>query len=286
MENTVIINDILNRYIVLKDRFYSQYNSSNDSVVSEYCIILGLYKDTYISRFSDTVNSVAPKAHMITYKDVELHEKDGHLFNVFNLWHSFSGITEPIHSRLIHFLMSNNKLHGQQNKFLFEFLNILDIEYSKKDRWDITAEKGRVDIMLRRDYPQSIIIIENKSNWADDQRNQMYRYWYENIYIKTKNVSKEFYENNSNNYQIIYLSPNTNKRYDEQSITKPGRDWFDNLTDFQYNNLPLKIPLAPRILTFDQHIVSWLEKCMDHLDGENYPLKNYIYQYINYCKKL
>lgn len=107
---------------------------------------------------------------------------EGHLFNVFALWNRLSGIGETLHSRLLHFLLSDDPMHGQKDKFLMKFLEMAGIEDPQEGTWYATAETGRVDVMLKRTNPYSVIIVENKSNWAGDQSNQLYRYWYENMY--------------------------------------------------------------------------------------------------------
>ena len=44
--------------------------------------------------------------------------KEGKNINVFSLWNSFSGITEPIHSKILQFLLSPHNMHGQGNLFI------------------------------------------------------------------------------------------------------------------------------------------------------------------------
>lgn len=109
--------------------------------------------------------------------------KMGKYVNVFSLWNEFSGISEPIHSRILHFFLSDNPMHGQGKLFLSAFLEYIGFEKDEgNEEWIITAEEGRVDVLLRRQNPLGAVIIENKSNWAVDQPNQLYRYWYENIH--------------------------------------------------------------------------------------------------------
>lgn len=69
-------------------------------------------------------------------------------------------------------------------------MDLLGIErFSDNENWTVTAEKGRVDILLKRTHPHSVIIIENKSNYANDQENQLYRYWHQEIY---KTIQEKF----------------------------------------------------------------------------------------------
>ena len=73
--------------------------------------------------------------------------KMGKYVNVFSLWNEFSGISEPIHSRILHFFLSDNPMHGQGKLFLSAFLEYIGFEKDKgNEEWIITAEEGRVDV--------------------------------------------------------------------------------------------------------------------------------------------
>lgn len=61
-------------------------------------------------------------------------------------------------------------MHGQGNSFLQLFLKHIGLDTQDGDEWIFTAEAGRVDVMLKRFHPSSVVIIENKSNWAGDQQ--------------------------------------------------------------------------------------------------------------------
>lgn len=208
------------------------------------------------------------------------NETEGHLFNVFALWNRLSGIGETLHSRLLHFLLSDDPMHGQKDKFLMKFLEMADIENPHEGTWYVTAETGRVDVMLERKNPRSVIIIENKSNWAGDQSNQLYRYWYENMY------APEWEAYDDSHYKIIYLSPSADKKFDDQTCCKPPKKWFLEKEQCDYDKLPCKIPLEPVVWHFNDHIQKWLEQCIDALPETNQPLRNYLNQYKEYCKRL
>lgn len=184
-------------------------------------------------------------------------------------------------SKLIKFLLDAKETHGQGNIFLIEFLKILNIESPEIGIWHVTAEVGRIDVLLERKFPQSIILIENKSNWANDQKNQLYRYWYQAIFQKTKEHSKHFYDNNTHKYQIIYLVPNINKNYESHSVLKP----FDFQGSF-YNELPERVPMDILVATFDELIQIWLNKCLTILHEDNHRVREYITQYQAMCNNL
>ena len=210
------------------------------------------------------------------------HVEDGHLFNFFDLWNRYSGIGETIHSRLIHFLLYPDALHGQDRRYLNIFLKLLGISNPFDGIWTITAEKGRVDIRLTRNNPRSVILIENKSNWAVDQNNQLYRYWFQNIHRCREDCLPDYYLNKD--YRIIYLVPNKEKTISENSLSKPQKVWF-GLND-EYDRLPDHIPISPIIWTFDNEFSKWLELCIKATPEGNYPIRSYLSQYMDYCKKL
>ncbi|MCT4698218.1 PD-(D/E)XK nuclease family protein [Tenacibaculum haliotis] len=216
-------------------------------------------------------------------EDLLQNKKDGHNFNIFTLLKKEFDfkIKETMHSKLIKFLINPKETHGLDNIFLLEFLENIGIESPQKGSWQITAEKGNIDILIKRKNPESIIIIENKSNWATDQKNQLYRYWYKAIYLKTKQIEKKYYEDNKKKYQIIYLAPNEHKQYEQQSISKPKED-PSNI----YKSLPKKIPMKVKNITFDSDIQKWLEKCKNKTPETNHRIREYISQYQMLCKNL
>ena len=200
----------------------------------------------------------------------------GEYVNVFTLWNDFSGLTEPIHSRILHFFLSDNPMHGQRYLFLKLFLKRIGIDIRDSDEWISTAEKGRVDVMLKRFFPRSVVIIENKSNWAGDQPNQLYRYWYQNIHQSEEDCNPEYYKINPE-YKIVYLVPNKDKIISDNSMERPA--------DYP-NNLPDVLPITPDVFSFKEEVSDWLMECISALPKENTPLINLITQYNDYCKKL
>lgn len=203
--------------------------------------------------------------------------KKGKYVNVFSLWNEFSGISEPIHSRILHFFLSDNPMHGQGKLFLSAFLEYIGFEKDKgNEEWIITAEEGRVDVLLRRQNPLGAVIIENKSNWAGDQPNQLYRYWYENIHKCKEDRDTDYYSKHPD-YKIVYLVPDRTKHINSNSISRP--------VDYP-EDLPEELPMELKVMTFHEAIPEWLGKCMDRLPAENTPLRNLIAQYIEYCKQL
>lgn len=203
--------------------------------------------------------------------------KMGKYVNVFSLWNEFSGISEPIHSRILHFFLSDNPMHGQGKLFLSAFLEYIGFEKDEgNEEWIITAEEGRVDVLLRRLNPLGAVIIENKSNWAGDQPNQLYRYWYKNIHKCEEDSDTDYYSKHPE-YKIVYLVPDETKHINSNSTSRP--------VDYP-EDLPEELPMKPKVMTFHTDIPKWLGGCMKGLPAENTPLRNLIAQYIEYCKQL
>ena len=182
--------------------------------------------------------------------------KMGKYVNVFSLWNEFSGISEPIHSRILHFFLSDNPMHGQGKLFLSAFLEYIGFE---KEEWIITTEEGRVDVLLRRLNPLGAVIIENKSNWAEDQPNQLYRYWYENIHKRKEDSDTDYYSKHPE-YKIVYLVPDKAKQINDNSKTRP--------IDYPID-LPDKLPMEPIVMDFHEDIPKWLRKCMVSVYEDN-----------------
>lgn len=200
----------------------------------------------------------------------------GELINIFSLWNSLSGITEPIHSRILQFFLSDNPMHGQGFSFLRLFLKCIGIDSQSDDEWVVTAETGRVDIMIKRFHPRSVVIIENKSNWAGDQPNQLYRYWYQNIHRCNEDCKQEYYHEHPE-YKIVYLIPDSQKIISNDSLAKP-HDYPEELPDI--------LPIKPIFFSFKEGLSNWLEECISSLPRENSPLINLLTQYKEYCKAL
>jgi hypothetical protein len=140
---------------------------------------------------------------------------------------------------------------------------IKDISYDKNETWVVTAEVGRYDIRIRNLDFSKIIILENKSNKAGDQSNQLYRYWYYGIY-KIQDKIK------SNKYgKILYISPDYNKNPDNQTVLPPE--------DLYSNSIALPAD-AVKTVYFHDEIDKWLEECLN-VAKENSDIYYYLKQY-------
>jgi hypothetical protein len=295
-----IETEIIN-YSDLLQNYKTKFSTNNSSIINDWNLKFNIKNKTTLQSLTEVISSSTDLIQLnrnlfgnISFSEIndwyiavktdnEKHIKTGHNFNIFQLLKDKFGFTiqETMHSKLIKFLLDTHEIHGQGNFFLLEFLKILNIESPEIGTWFVTAEEGRIDVLLERKFPQSIIIIENKSNWAKDQQNQLYRYWYQAIFQKTKEHSNIFYDTNTNKYKIIYLVPNGNKNFEQHSILKP--------VEYQgiiYDELPEKVPMEIMVETFDELIQIWLNKCLSILPENNHRIREYIIQYQAMCNNL
>lgn len=248
---------------------YNLLSGTMDCVITnrESVISLPLQCNDIIEKTISVMNQVVTYSlDLVKYYSDQKKERSID-FNVFY----FFKIGETLHSRLLAFLLDPNETHGQKRLFLHLFLKIIGIKKPEEGIWHLTREEGRIDVMLRRKDPYSVIIIENKSNWASDQPNQIYRYWYTWIY------PKDGINGDRESFRIIYLPPSEYKRPVEHSLCRP-------------NNFAHKLPnkITEGILdccSFDKLIVQWLDECIDSVK-KNDRLREYLLQYRQYCQNL
>ena len=182
-------------------------------------------------------------------------------------------IKELQHSLVLSSILNPNGLYG--DIFLKEFIEIVIADgnfiYKNNEKWFINIEKERFDISIRKRDGSKIIIMENKSNCAEDQPNQLYRYWLKGIYQAQYRLKKRGIPVYS---KIIYLSPSYEKQYTEQSITRPITSDI---------NLPGKVQDGLiKTVFFKEEILKWLEKCMSLIDKSD--MYFYIKQYADYWR--
>jgi hypothetical protein len=182
--------------------------------------------------------------------------------------------SEVQHSLILGTLLNPNGKHGYGDLFLEEFFNIVidDNNFAyRNEKWLVTVEKGRFDISIRNKNNTKIIIIENKSNWAEDQPNQLYRYWLRGIYHPQYRLNKHGKPCFS---KIIYLSPSFEKQYREQSISRPEN------SDLPEEKVPEGII---KTVFYREEILNWLEKCLTLVEKSD-DVYCYIKQYKDYWR--
>ena len=193
----------------------------------------------------------------------------GHLFNPL----ATVPIGEIVHSRLLGDLLNPKGSHGQGRLFLDVFLKSIGVPSPTDGDWMISIEDGRVDICLWRLSPASVVIIENKSNWAVDQQHQLYRYWYENIQ-KIHPALDYSQPEVRQSFQLLYLPPTAGKQPDQHSLQRP--EYLD------YTGLPRtlsEVGLTIKILPYRDHIAAWLNACEQLIPPTNTRLSVYLQFY-------
>ena len=125
-------------------------------------------------------------------------------------------------------------------------------------------------------------MIENKSENAIDQPNQLYRYWYYQIYTPTKSLGTKYSLGKKDKYRIVYLPSESFKKPTPNTLSKPESlkaetDLPESLSDFKQDLITE--------WSFRKEIVEWLELALkDKRFVENHRLREYLVQYINYWK--
>lgn len=108
-------------------------------------------------------------------------QKEFFAYNLYTL-STYTAHLENFHSDVIASLLDPEGLHGEGNKFLYQFIDYLNgfpkINISKEKYTDTTVrrETGRLDIWIKDETSKQSIIIENKINDATDRDEQLKDY--------------------------------------------------------------------------------------------------------------
>lgn len=184
----------------------------------------------------------------------------------------FFSIGETTHSRILAYLLDPRAQHGQGYIFLQIFLEQIGIK-DREGPWIVTAEIGRVDVLIKRyRHPHSAILIENKCHYAIDQPNQLYRYWYQEIYLPNVDINpRGDMPYSPDRYRIVYLPADGNK--------SPERQALNRCADLP-SVLPEAVPSSlVNFLTFYKDIRRWLTACIEKLPVDNHRLRQFLEQY-------
>ena len=176
----------------------------------------------------------------------------GERFNMFQV----CGVDhyEVMHSAIIASFLDPNGSHGQRDKFLKAFIQIVDdkteIETSSCSVYtEYVTKDGRIDILIE-DKKGKGLIIENKV-YASDQSEQLKRY---------NKFSKEKYK--EGNYAIYYLTLDEHDASDDSG----------------------KGIIYTRI-SYKEHILNWIGECIK--ESATTPLiRETLIQYRNHIKQL
>ena len=213
----------------------------------------------------------------------EWNEKEGkgEGFNLINFINRIWGIGETKNSQILGFFLNPRENHGQGGLFLELFLEKLgfDITTFESNDWIVEVEqrsngRDQIDILVQSRRLGISIAIENKSNGAIDQPHQLYRYWESAIYhFHNRNEEKSL---NPRYSRIVYLPqwgvPS------EQTRARP-KDYKESY--------PEKLALEEQggiisCWTYYNHIVKWLNSCVEAMGRENNIVKQLVKNYIEY----
>jgi len=210
------------------------------------------------------------------YRKAKLHT--GLEFNLFE----YFNLDEKTHSFLLADLLDPKGQHGYSGRFLEEFLTLMKIDDPDKPQdWEISTETAGVDVLLIRRRPDSVIIIENKSNYADDQAHQLYRYWYRQIYWPRRHCTQPDYKESytyllpeiKSRYKVLYLVPDDSKTPADISLARPS--WLDP-------SFPAKMPIPHECWTLSNLVETWLAGCLPVISEKNIRLRTFIEAYIEF----
>ena len=141
--------------------------------------------------------------------------EENYPFNIFEL---ISDIyyRENFHSDIIAQLLRNEII-------LKNFLDFIGVDKSKYENYEVEREESKIDILIKTE--KNCIIVENKLNWAKDMPEQLFRYYSECKNNKKLEVDK-----------IVYLSPNSWKQPEEQSIKEIPKELIKTIIGYDGEN--------------------------------------------------
>ena len=265
-----LTNQTIKNYQKNRQYFFDNLASTVSEITQTYLLIRANLQHNFIAMSTDLILEVK-ETHNTSLLRNKYTSCD---FNMLSLFH----INETQHSFLLAHFLNPNAEHGQKHLFLNVFLDLLEIKrFSDNENWIVTAEKGRIDVLLKRVQPEhSVVVIENKSNYANDQNHQLYRYWHQEIYktICERHLPRDYVLNPPECfYQLLYLSPEHWKIPSTNTLTKPA-DWS--------NDLPQQVPLNAKHLLFSNFVCKWLKMSLELLPKDNHRIREYVKQYIEY----
>ena len=141
--------------------------------------------------------------------------EENYPFNIFEL---ISDIyyRENFHSDIIAQLLRNEII-------LKNFLDFIGVDKSKYENCEVEREESKIDILIKTE--KNCVIVENKLNWAKDMPEQLFRYYGICKYNYGLEVDK-----------IVYLSPNSCKQPEEQSIKEIPKELIKTIIGYDGEN--------------------------------------------------
>jgi hypothetical protein len=151
------------------------------TMLSTWCDL----ENSHIKRITDML-SENELQQIATDYDASMAQKGNVGFNVFQLVSDLY-YRENFHSDVICEFLNPNGSHGQGDRYLMAFLDMLiddhtallknDFKDANVDKEVHTNENRRIDILIKDDRSKKAIIIENKINNAEDMYRQLPHYY-------------------------------------------------------------------------------------------------------------
>lgn len=220
----------------------------------------------------NSIQNLLDQIRIISQKHREKRNERRERGEDFNIFSDFGLMSDEVrlHSAFIAALLNPKGTHGQKDKFMKAFIemlartsNSIPIDFLETDspNLSVQVEKsvgpltsengGRIDLYITDRHHR--IILENKI-YADDQHHQMKRYW---------NFGMQ--KGGEESFRLIYLTLDGNN---------PGADSTDGLKNSQYT-----------CLSYKYDIMQWLQRCLE-LSSSLPLVRETIIQYINTIKIL
>lgn len=219
-----------------------------------------------------TITNLLDQMRILSKKTKEIKDERLRRGDNFNIFQDLGLISDEVHlhSSIIATLLNTKGSHGQKDKYLKAFVEMLcgldkrtsiDFLDTESKKVSVQVEKtigpltketgGRIDLYITDTKHR--IIIENKI-YAGDQYHQMKRYW--NYGMK---------KGDRESFRLIYLTLYGNI---------PSKDSLGDLNADQYI-----------CISYKHDIMAWLEKCLE-LSASQPLIRETIVQYINTIKIL
>jgi len=213
------------------------------------------------------ITSLSESWWEIRQEEIERNKSHNHHYNPLR---SIT-IKETDHSRILGELLKPDGSHGKGSLFLDSFLRRIGIEPGD-GKWIVTIESDRIDILLRRDNPASVVIIENKSCNASDQPGQLYRYWFRQIHGRHPSLNYQD-PDLPTRFRVIYLPPGDYARPDDRSVLRPPDPGYASC---EHARLPESV-IDCR--SFEADVAEWLNELMASEPGLSERLRTFLKLY-------
>ena len=118
-----------------------------------------------------------------------------------------------------------------------------------------------------------MVVIENKSNAAVDQENQLYRYWHQEVFRKYPFLDYSDPEV-KRCFRLVYLPLHLTQKPSSGSLRRPS-DWQQWEEVSEYPTTPLNVDQ----LSFSRDITEWLKETSEKIPQSNGRLKTFLQLY-------